>query len=247
VTSTTTYAFFLSFALRGSDATIFLVRYFLSIHSKRMAGVSRPFRDHANAGQMALACNVRELGNFIERSVISPGPCCSPRSPNKSRRRVSRKDDSNLEIAERNTFFASRVRNDRGANGAAERWLETNDAELHVEKLGIQGEITFSPATKSPSRHSVILRTSDLRFDPLPIKSWAKQWIHLCASGHVCRSALLMSSGRKDGSSNAKNHVEESEGLETIAQGKSGARGKSDRRHALTPSLGRSGARPCAV
>jgi PAS domain S-box-containing protein len=122
-----------------------LVRYFLAIHSKRMGRRIETIPD----GIMKILVgwhwpgNIRELENFIERSVIlSPGAVL--RAPLAELERIeesSESADSNLEAAEREHIL--RILREckgmiSGANGAAERLgLKRTTLNSKIKKLGI--------------------------------------------------------------------------------------------------------------
>ena len=99
-------------------------------------------RDHANAGQMALAwqrSRAREFHRKIRHSLAG-ARAARPARRTRSRRRISRKDRFEPGSSRTGTHSsrAPRVQgNDRRRQrrGGTSR-LETNDAELHVEKVG---------------------------------------------------------------------------------------------------------------
>jgi len=122
-----------------------LVRYFLAIHSKRMGRRIETIPD----GTMKTLVgwhwpgNIRELENFIERSVIlSPGAVLrAPLAELEQIEESSESADSNLEVAEREHIL--RILREckgmiSGANGAAERLgLKRTTLNSKIKKLGI--------------------------------------------------------------------------------------------------------------
>lgn len=123
-----------------------LVRYFLGSHSKRMG---RHIETIPSETMQALVKwhwpgNIRELENFIERSVIlSPGPVLrAPLAELEAVEGTVLRTDSNLEVAEREHIL--RVLREckgmiGGTNGAAERLgLKRTTLNSKLKKLGIR-------------------------------------------------------------------------------------------------------------
>jgi PAS domain S-box-containing protein len=123
-----------------------LVRYFLSIHSKRMGKRIQTIPDQTmkTLVRWRWPGNVRELENFIERSVIlSPGTVlCAPLADFEAVEESAARTDSNLEVAEREHIL--RVLREckgmiGGAGGAAERLgLKRTTLNSKLKKLAIK-------------------------------------------------------------------------------------------------------------
>ena len=122
-----------------------LVRYFLAIHSKRMGRRIETIPDGTVKTLVGWHWpgNIRELENFIERSVIlSPGAVLrAPLAELEQIEESSESADSNLEVAEREHIL--RILREckgmiSGANGAAERLgLKRTTLNSKIKKLGI--------------------------------------------------------------------------------------------------------------
>ena len=119
-----------------------LVRYFLSIHSKRMGRriETIPAETMKTLVNWHWPGNVRELENFIERSVIlSPGPVLrAPLAELEAVEESAEPTDSNLEVAEREHILRvlrRMQRNDRRheRRGGTAR-VEAYHAELQAKK-----------------------------------------------------------------------------------------------------------------
>jgi PAS domain S-box-containing protein len=122
-----------------------LVRYFLASHSKRMGRRIETIPDETmkTLVRWHWSGNVRELENFIERSVIlSPGPVLrAPLAELQQIEESSRSPGTNLEAAEREHILRV-LRGCKGmisgVNGAAERLgLKRTTLNSKIKKLGI--------------------------------------------------------------------------------------------------------------